>query len=128
MTSSKRVLAGMLFCATMLLSFPSFSSTDETESALYPLLKVTGEKIPHASSCYGVYHSIKEATIGDMLVSQLSNLDGGKNVISGKCSRLSLCYLDINHDAGDDISSFHVQYTVHNGSLDIHTLKCEMTP
>lgn len=99
----------------------------ETEKALNLLLSHADQAIPENSSCYGHYLGTDAPAIHDLLATTLAYLYNGSNVIMGACVG-DKCTIRITHEAGEDVSSTTIHFSVDKGRLDAASLQCLITP
>jgi len=98
-----------------------------TEKALTILFSHADQAIPEASSCYGHYAGTDKPAIGNLLAGSLAYLYNGDNVIAGVCAEND-CTVKITHDAGEDVSSTTIRFSLTGGRLDAASLQCIITP
>lgn len=118
-----------------LFVFTAFSVSAESEGldpvattkALRILLAESNTPIPRKSSCYGNYGAAGKQTVKDLLSMRLAYLQGGDNIISGKCER-HRCAVSFSHAHGEDVSSTTVSFSQAGSKVKIHSLQCVMTP
>ncbi len=99
----------------------------ETEKALNILLGHADQAIPESSSCYGHYAETDKPAIRNLLATSLAYLYNGDNVIVGACAENN-CTVKIMHDAGEDVSSTTIRFTLTEGRIDAASLQCIITP
>lgn len=130
----RRLHAALLTAA---LALPAVSKAgddgvdpNQTKPALAFLLAASNDAIPAKSSCNGNYGQSGTATIKDLLSTQFAYMYQGKSVVKGKCQgqREKKCSITINRDAGEDVSSATIDFTVQRGRLKPDSLSCVITP
>lgn len=99
----------------------------ETEKVLNILFSHVDQVIPKSSSCYEHYAGTDNPTIRNLLATSLAYLYNGNNVVAGFCTKGN-CTVKITHDAGEDVSSTTVFFSLREGRIDAASLRCVITP